>query len=507
MGKIVGIDLGTTFSAIAIVNQHGRPEIIPNREGERITPSVAMFDGESPIVGSIAKRSAIANPLDTVQFVKRQMGNPAWKFRTEDGEVYTPEEISAIILKRLKEDAQILLGETVYDAVVTVPAYFNDAQRKATQDAGKIAGLNVLRIINEPTAAALAYGFDKQQQQQTVLIYDLGGGTFDVTIMRVGEEEINVLATGGDKNLGGFNWDNEIMTFLNEEFQKQGGDDLFDDPTLEQDLRDKAEIAKRTLSSRDKTNVFLSAGGKNITIPLSLQEFETMSAPLLKRTGSIMEFVLEDAGLTWKDVDKILLVGGSTRMKAVPLLIEKITGKRPSMELNPDEVVAIGAALQGTLLHIKEGKADLVEQESFPLVEIKDVNSHSLGVVTVDEKMREYNSIVLKKDTHIPCKVSNIFSTVQDHQTQLNIQVTEGEDEEIAHVKIIGESPMSIPPYPRGAPVEVFFEYDYDGIVHVTVLDLTGNKHLGEMEIKRESNRSEEEVKVMKQKMKKLTVG
>ncbi len=507
MSKVLGIDLGTTFSAMAVVNEHGKAEIIPNREGERITPSVVLFDGELPLVGSIAKRSAVASPLNVVQFVKRQMGNPAWRFRSENGAVYTPEEISAIILKRLREDAETLLGEKIQDAVVTVPAYFDDAQRKATHDAGRIAGLNVLRIINEPTAAALAYGIERLRQQQTILVYDLGGGTFDVTIMRLGGGEIEVVATGGDKNLGGFDWDNEVMGYLNEEFKKQGGPDLSEEPTLAQDLRDRAEIAKKTLSSRDKTTVFLSAGGKNASIPLTLAQFESLTESLLKRTGSIMEFVLEDANLQWKDIEKILLVGGSTRMRAVPALVEKTTGRKPSMEVHPDEVVAMGAALQGTVLQIREGKANLTEVKSFPLVEIKDVNSHSMGVVAVDETGRETNAIVLKKNTPIPCRVSDIFHTVVESQTQLHVQVTEGEDTVLAYVKVVGEGTMPIPPYPKGAPIEVFFEYDHNGIIHVTVFDMTGNKRLGELQIKRTSNLSEEQVTEKQRKMSQVAVN
>ena len=506
MSKVVGIDLGTTFSSIAVVNQHGKPEIIPNREGERITPSVVLFDDDMPIVGSIAKRSAVASPLNAAQLVKRQMGNPSWKFLTEAGEEYTPEEISAMILKRLKEDAETMLGEDIHDAVITVPAYFDDAQRKATQDAGRIAGLNVLRIINEPTAAALAYGLDKIEQKQTLLVYDLGGGTFDVTIMRLGGGGIEVVATGGDKNLGGFNWDNEIMTFLNEEFQEQGGPDLFDDPTLEQDLRDKAEIAKKTLSSRDKTNVYLSAGGKNASIPLTRAQFEELTKPRLDKTANIMEFVLEDAGLQWRDIDKILLVGGSTRMKAVPELIERVTGKKPSMEVHPDEVVSLGAAIQAALLEVEEGRGDLVEHEDFPLVEIQDVNSHSLGVVALNEYGREANFIIIKKDTPIPCKASDIFNTIVDNQTELHVQVTEGEDTDLAYVKIVGETTMTIPPYPKGAPVEVFFEYDHDGIIHVTVFDLTAQKPLGEFPVERTSNLTEQEVQAKKQKLSTMAV-
>ena len=506
MGKALGIDLGTTFSAIAYVNEFGKAEIIPNREGERITPSVILFDGEAPIVGSIAKRSAVANPLSVVQFVKRQMGNPSWKFRSESIELYTPEEISAILLKRLKEDAETMLGETVTDAVITVPAYFDDAQRKATQDAGRIAGLNVLRIINEPTAAALAYGIDKFQQNQTVMVYDLGGGTFDVTIMKINNGSIEVIATGGDKNLGGFDWDNEIMNYLNDEFKKLGGQDLLEDPALEQDLRDKAEIAKKTLSSRDKTNVFLSAGGKNASITLTLETFNDITSSLLKRTGSIMEFVLEDSGLQWANIDKILLVGGSTRMKAVPDIIEKITSKKPSVEVHPDEVVALGAALQGALLSYK-GSDNSSGNKPFPIVEIKDVNSHSMGVIALNEYGQPYNSIILKKDTPIPCRVSNVYCTVADNQTELNVRVTEGEDDDLSYVKIVGEAPINIPAYSKGAPVEVFFEYDHDGIIHVSVFDLTSNKTLGELQIERQSNMSEKDIEDSKNKINDTTIN
>ncbi|SEN63297.1 Hsp70 family protein [Lihuaxuella thermophila] len=507
MGRVVGIDLGTTYSAIAIVNKYGKPEILTNREGERITPSVVLFDGEDPVVGSIAKRAAVATPFNVVQFVKRQIGDKGWKFRTENGEVYTPEEISAIILRRLKQDAETLLGEKIEDAVITVPAYFDDAQRKATQDAGRIAGLNVLRIINEPTAAALAYGLDKLDQNQTLLVYDLGGGTFDVTIMRLTPEGLRVLSTGGAKDLGGFDWDNVIMNYLNEEFQKQGGIDLLDDPMLEQDLRDKAEIAKKTLSSRDRTNVFLSANGVNVSIPLTRAKFEELTSHLLNKTQRIMEFVLEDAGLEWKEIDRILLVGGSTRMKQVPAMIERVTGKKPSLDVNPDEVVALGAAIQGEILHIKQGKADLSASQSFPVVEIQDVNSHSLGVVALDEGGNEVNSIVMKKDTVIPSRVSGHYTTTVDRQTQLHLQVTEGEDSDLDYVKIVGEGMIDLPEYPKGAPLEVIFEYDSDGIIHISVVDSTAGALLGELNIERTSNLTEEEVREKQLRVSKLAIS
>jgi molecular chaperone DnaK len=499
--RVVGIDLGTTFSAIATVNEYGRPEIVSNRDGEEITPSVVMFDGDSPIVGSIARRSAIANPLSVVQFVKRQMGNPSWSFPTANGGKYSAEEVSALILKKLKEDAEVLLGGKVTDAVITVPAYFDDAQRKATQDAGRIAGLNVLRIINEPTAAALAYGLDKIKAHQTILVYDLGGGTFDVTIMRIGGGRIDVLATGGDKNLGGFDWDNLVMTFLNEEFQKAGGPDLFEDPTLEQDVRDKAEIAKKTLSTRDKASIFLSGRGKTATIDLTFERFQEITRPLLERTGRIMQFVLDDAGLQWAQVDKLLLVGGSTRMRGVPALVESISGTKPSSELHPDKVVAMGAAIQGALLLVEAGKSSLVEMGNFPLVVIRDVNSHSMGVVTHDDQQRPRNSIVLKKCTPLGEREEDVFSTLQDGQRAIHVQVTEGEDEDVNQVKIVGEHEMPIPPYPRGAPIKVSFLYTPDGLVCVEVFDLTANRPLGELKIQRVSNKTAEQVEASRGRM------
>lgn len=507
MGKVVGIDLGTTYSAISIINEYGKPELLTNREGERITPSVVLFEGEDPVVGSIAKRSAVANPFNVIQFVKRQMGDKSWKFRTEDAEAYTPEEISAMILRRLKEDVEALIGEQVDDAVVTVPAYFDDAQRKSTQDAGRIAGLNVLRIINEPTAAALAYGLDKLHQSQTILVYDLGGGTFDVTIMKLSQNGLRVMSTGGIKNLGGFDWDNAIMNYLNEEFRKQGGVDLLDDPMLEQDLREKAEIAKKTLSARERTKIFLSANGVNATITLTRQAFEQITKKLVKQTQKVMQFVLEDAGLQWSDLDRILMVGGSTRMKAIPVSIHELTGIKPSVDVNPDEVVAMGAAIQGAIIYAKEGKLDLSETNQIPVVDVQDVNSHSLGVVALNDEGEEVNSIVLKKDTVIPSRVSGHYTTTVELQNQLHIQVTEGEDSDLDYVKIVGEGMIDLPEYPKDSPLEVIFEYDSDGIIHVSVIDSSKNQLIGELDIERTSNLTEEEVREKKHRVGKLAIS
>lgn len=500
--SVVGIDLGTTFSAIAYVNEHGKPEIIPNREGERITPSAVLFDGDAPVVGTIAKRSAVAHPLNVCQFVKRVMGDKGWRFLAGDDTEYSAEEVSAFILRRLKEDAETTLDCAIRDAVITVPAYFNDAQRKATQDAGTIAGLNVLRIVNEPTAAALAYGVGREQEEHTVMVYDLGGGTFDVTLLRVAPKEIDVLATSGDKNLGGFDWDNKIMVYLNEQFQKQGGTDLIEDLGTQQELRDKAEIAKKTLSSRDNTKVFLSAFGKDVTVNLSREVFEEITGDLLDRTETLMQMTLEDSGLTWASLDRMLLVGGSTRMKAVSGLVERVSGRKPSFELHADEVVAVGAALLGGILQKEASEVKPAHLDGLPAVSITDVNSHSLGIVAVDARTGSlYNSVILRKDTKIPTRASNTYATITDNQTEIEVEVTEGEEEDLEYVHIIGRGTMHIPPYSKGAPIEVFFHYDNDGIIHVTVLDTTSKKQLGELHIERQSNRTASEIDEMRNRL------
>lgn len=477
---IIGIDLGTTFSAMAFVNEDGVPEIISNREGERITPSVVLFDGDSPIVGTLAKAATATSPLNIVQFVKRQVGTKSWKFKTDNGKSFTAEEISALILKRLKDDAEVVLGKSIADAVITVPAYFNDAQRQATKDAGRIAGLNVVRMINEPTAAALAYGLKQDGPVQTVLIYDLGGGTFDVTILRIGEGEVSVVATGGDKNLGGFDWDNALMNFLNEQFKSAGGPDLFDNPEQEADLRAKCELAKKTLSSRDNTIVLMNVHGKPVKAQVTLEQFEKVSEPLFKRTVSIMEFVLEEAKLSWKDINKILLVGGSTRMRGVSKWISRATGITPSAELHPDEVVALGAAIQATLCRRDSGEKIIMPNNLLPALRVTDVNSHSMGVIALNENGNDFNSIILPKNTKIPCWASDTFSTVVDEQQQIRIRVTQGEDQNIEYVEVIGEATVSLPPHPKGSPIEVFFEYDLNGQIRVSVKDLTTGKMLDE---------------------------
>jgi len=496
MSKTVGIDLGTTYSSICYIDKYGKPEIIVNREGERIMPSVVLFDGKTPIVGTIAKNSAAMCPLNVCQYVKRHMGDKDWRFITDEYE-YTAEEISALILKRLKEDAQVALGTEIRDAIITVPAYFNDAQRKATQDAGEIAGLNVVRIINEPTAAAIAYGID-QSNEQIIMVYDLGGGTFDVTIMKVSGGNIDVIATGGDKNLGGFNWDNRIMDYLEDKLKGVFDDDFLNDIVFNYDLREKAELAKKTLSSRDSAKVFLSYKGVSKSIDISINEFEEITKDLLDRTELMMEMTLEDANLSWSDIDKILLVGGSTRMRAVQTIVEKISGKKPSMELHPDEAVSLGAALLGNI--IEDGN-------ELSRIKISDVNSHSLGIVCLDMERRErYNSIILPRNTKVLTKMSNVYSTTSDNQTELEIEVTEGEEEDLDYVFTVGKVLVKIDPYPKGAPVEVTYEYDNNGVIHVSVYDLTAKKNLGEHYIQRQANLTDTVKRNMKKTMDEIEV-
>lgn len=526
MTRVVGIDLGTTYCAVAVADRSGSPSIVRNREGENITPSVVMFQGDTVVVGSQAKRSAATAPDHVVQFVKRYMGETNPVYHSESGTPYRPEEISALLLKRLKEDAEIMLGEPVEQAVITVPAYFDDVRRKATQDAGRLAGLKVLRIVNEPTAAALAYGLEQSSADRgedgegggsigTVLVYDLGGGTFDVTVMRVEDGDYTVLATDGDRNLGGFDWDGALMNHLNGAFMASGGPDLNEDSALQAELRDKAEIAKRTLSNAPQAVVMLSAGGRHEQIRVTREKFEEITAELLDRTRIITEGVLEEAGLGWDGIDRILMVGGSTRMPMVQELIQRLSGREPERGIAQDEVVALGAALVALDAAVRAEEAEEKRKyvgsgasvESAPgdglarltkgkVKSIKDVTSQSLGMVTTNSENhdRQYNTVIIPHNTPVPAKKSDIFCTLFDRQRRLLVRVTEGDDEDLAYVKTVGESTIEIPQYPKGAPFEVFYSYDIDGIIHVEVKDGTTGKWLGEFELERPDNLSPEEL-------------
>jgi molecular chaperone DnaK len=506
MGKVVGVDLGTTYSAVAVVGANGKPDVLVNRDGERLTPSVVFFDSAAILVGSMARRSAATSPLDVVDFVKRQMGNRDWKFEPSSGGSYSPEEVSAIILKRLKEDAELFLGDgQVTDAIITVPAFFDDARRRATKDAGKIAGLNVLRVLNEPTAAALAFGLDLGGSG-TLMVYDLGGGTFDVTVMKIGDGVFDVLGTDGLHELGGFEWDNRLMLWLNEQYQHEGGADLTESFQAAAELREKAELAKRTLSSAPQARVILSHQGVTKIITVTRETFEDLTSDLLNQSRDLTISLVDELRLTFKDIDNVLLVGGSTRMPMVARMLEEITGKPPLRAGNPDELVALGAAIQASL---EEGTAAPLPSGATP--KILDVTSQALGVIALNDEGQRKNCIIIPRNTKVPARQSDIFNTVHDGQTEIKIEVTQGDDEDPDYVRFVTKKGVgqlfSVPPYPAGAPVQITFHYDIDQTIQVEVTDLTATKSLGTFEIDDVANLSDEEVAAAAHKNKNLEVN
>ena len=483
MAKIIGIDLGTTNSCVSVI-EGGEPVVIPNAEGARTTPSVVAFskDGER-MVGNVAKRQAITNPEKTISSIKRHMGSD-YKVNI-DGKAYTPQEISAIILQKLKADAEAYLGEKVTEAVITVPAYFTDSQRQATKDAGKIAGLDVKRIINEPTAAALAFGIDKEDDQK-VMVYDLGGGTFDVSIIEMGDGVQEVLATAGNTHLGGDDFDKKIMDYIVAQFKNETGIDLSNDKMAMQRVKEAAEKAKIDLSGMTTAQISLpfitadATGPKHLETTLTRAKFNEMTADLVEATMGPVRQAMQDSGLSMNDIDKILLVGGSTRIPAVQEAIQKFSGKEPFKGINPDECVAMGAALQGGVLG-GDVKGLL----------LLDVTPLSLGI----ETMGGVNTVIIERNTTIPTKKSQIFSTAADNQTSVEVHVLQGEREFAKDNKTLGMFHLDgILPARRGVPqIEVTFDIDANGIVHVSAKDLGTGKQQ-EISITASSNMSKEDI-------------
>lgn len=485
MSKIIGIDLGTTNSVVAIY-EGGEPKVIPNPEGNRTTPSVVAFKNGERQVGEVAKRQSITNP-NTIMSVKRHMGSD-FKVKAEDTE-YTPQEVSAMILQYLKGYAEEYLGEKVTKAVITVPAYFSDAQRQATQDAGRIAGLEVERIINEPTAAALAYGLDKTDKDETILVYDLGGGTFDVSILELGDGVFQVKSTAGDNKLGGDDFDDVVIDFLVQEFKKDNGVDLSKDKMAMQRLKDAAEKAKKDLSGVTSSQISLpfitagDAGPLHLEIALSRAKFDELTAQLVERSMVPTRQAMKDAGLTASEIDKVILVGGSTRIPAVQEAIKKETGKEPYKGVNPDEVVALGAAVQGSIL-----SGDVTD------VVLLDVTPLSLGIETMGNVFTK----LIERNTTIPTSKSQVFSTAADSQPAVDIHVLQGERPMSADNKTLGRFQLTdIPPAPRGVPqIEVTFDIDKNGIVTVKAKDL-GTQKEHNITIQASSGLTDEEIERM----------
>ncbi len=481
--KAIGIDLGTTFCAIAHIDAYGKPQIIPNSESERITPSVILFDGNSAIVGTLAKQNAVSEPEKIVDFVKREMGKSKGEFHRDfNGKGYSAEELSAIIVKKLKNDAEKYLGQGISDAVITVPAYFNDAERTATLHAGQLAGLNVLQIINEPTAAALAYGLDKLDSDQTVFVFDLGGGTFDVTIMRIEGHHIRMLASNGDHRLGGKDWDDVIVNWVAEEFDKAHGENPLLDLQSYQDLYSRAVTGKLQLSGRSRSTIVHSYNGRSVKIDLTREDFEARSRHLLEKCKAICEIVMQEAQMTWPQIDRILLTGGMTRMPAVREMISAISGLPLAEDVSPDEAVAIGAAIQAILALL--GEEDRLGERVLPietreqfstadggLIRVTNITTHTMGVVLWDDsKVEEYVFPMIKKMTPIPVETKNSFGTAKANMKNAIVRVVEGESTVPSECTPLGVCEIELPPFlPKGSPVELTYRYDANQVLEVTV--------------------------------------
>ncbi|MCB9758748.1 MAG: Hsp70 family protein [Alphaproteobacteria bacterium] len=472
--RAVGIDLGTTFSAIAHVNKHGVPEILHNAEGDRITPSVVLFDDDEVIVGNYAKQSAVVYPDQVVEFIKRHMGDPDYTF-VYRGEAYTPERISSFILSKLKHDAELRLGHRIDQAVITVPAYFGDLQRQATLRAGELAGLKVLKLINEPTAGAFAYGLNNPDSEKRVLVFDLGGGTFDVTIVHIRGRVIEVVATTGDHQLGGKDWDEKLITYAAERFQEKHGLDPLEDLAAYHDLRQKCVSAKIGLTRRPKVNLFYDFKGKIMRLEVSRDKFEDLTAGLLRRCQLLVYDALDDAKMTGDDIDTVLLAGGSTRMPMVREMLKREFNKAPATDINPDECVALGAALTAAI----EAARDAGEEPSIDIV-THDVTSHSLGMVVFREG-NLHNSRIISRNSRIPCEhTRDDYATTHDGQTTMDLWLVQGENEDPLECNVLGHFEFyGIPPRPAGeSRLAVTYRYNSNGIVEVEAMDLRSGQTL-----------------------------
>jgi len=528
--KIAGIDLGTTYSAIAHFDEHGKPDIIPNSDNERITPSVILFEDGEVIVGKIAKYQAVSHPENVVQCVKRHMGEPDW-VRIIDDREYTPEILSAILLKRVVTDAEDAINEAISEVVITVPAYFNDAERKATLDAGKIAGLSVLGLLNEPTAAALAFGMDNLDKNTRALVYDLGGGTFDVTIIEINGQNIKVLATDGERRLGGRDWDDMLLNYVSESFMAEHDIDPRDDLEAYQDLVTKCEDAKKALTRKPKANIFVQCGGKSHKVKITRDIFNDLTGPLLEQTETYLEVVLQKANLAWEDLDVVLAVGGSTRMPQVYEMLTRVTGKVPEKGVNPDECVALGAVYWAAImlvhgadkLKVKAEQAEAENAASEIVAEysqaaseaaaevvaaipgdladvlvnmtVQNVNSHSLGIVTVAPDGSRRNLIMIPEQTLLPASVTKIFGTAQANQITVDIKIVEGEAEDPDDCAEIGICRIEDLPANRaaGAKVSVSYTYNGDGLVEIFAKDHESGID-AHVQIMRESNLNEDQI-------------
>ncbi|MGR3174589.1 MAG: Hsp70 family protein [Candidatus Scalindua sp.] len=526
--KIVGIDLGTTFSVIAHINEDtNNAEIIPSPDQDRITASVVLFESENNIiVGEIAKQNAANEPTKVVEFVKRRMGRPkedqkdekgnvkvqGWSFENS-GKKYSAQEISARILKQLKDDAEKRLGTTITDAVITCPAYFGDPERSATKEAGMIAGFNVLAIIDEPVAAALAYGLDKKGKDQKVFVFDLGGGTLDVVILEILGGKIREIAVDGDHLLGGKDWDDELTKYVADLFKEKYGSNPLEDLSSYQDLQLRAIVAKKQLSKQDKIKIRCDHAGNFLLAELTKIKFEELTAPLVDKCKMLCEKVLNEAKMSWKDIDTVLLVGGSTRMPMIKKMVAEVSGKTPSEDLNPDECVALGAVWQGAILGVQSGDVTGEVAKKLRGVSVQKVSSHNLGIIATHTVKGERNCLMIPKFTPLPYEKKDTFGTTYDNQDSALVQVMEGgimDDEgtcDQLDCNKIGEAVLdNIPPHPAGSPIEVAYKYDVNGMLEVHAKDVLSGREI-EANIEHTGGLSEQEISEARKEIQKISVS